>query len=66
MNKLLIFTLLVFGYNQSFSQTYGIYFFGDKYKNYKGLNAKLDLERGGTYITSSKISKNIEIVKNIK
>jgi hypothetical protein len=56
MRVLLIFTFWVLSYNHSFSQTYGIYFFGDKYKNYKGLNAKLDLERGGTHLETKVFS----------
>lgn len=56
MRVLLIFTMVLFGYNLSFGQTYGIYFFGDKYKNYRGLNAKLDLERGGTHLETKVFS----------
>lgn len=56
MRVLLIFTFWVLSFNHSFSQTYGNYFFGDKYKNYKGLNAKLDLERGGTHLETKVFS----------
>lgn len=43
MRVLLIFSLLVFGYNKSFSQTYGNYNYGKNYKVFLGKTAKLDV-----------------------
>lgn len=54
--RVLLFFVLLLGYNLSFCQTYGNYFFGDKYKNYRGLNVKLDLERGGTHLETKVFS----------
>ena len=43
MRVLLIFSLLMFGYNHSFSQTYGNYNYGKNYKVFLGKTAKLDV-----------------------
>ena len=47
MRVVLIFSMFVLGLNSSYCQTYGNFFFGYKYVNYKGLNAKFDFAKGG-------------------
>lgn len=36
--------------NIAIAQVYGNYFFGEKYKKYLGLHAKLDIEKGGSHL----------------
>lgn len=52
MRVFLIFTIVVIGLNSSFGQTYGNFFFGYKYPNYRGLNAKFDFNKGGVLLQS--------------
>ncbi len=52
MRLALILSFLILGLNFSFGQTYGNFFFGYKYQNYKGLNTKFDFNKGGVFLES--------------
>lgn len=72
MRVFLIFSLVMLGLNSSYGQTYGNFFFGYKYLNYRGVNAKFDFAKGGklleTKVYSSKpedTDDSTKLVKNI-
>ena len=77
MRVFLIFSMFMLGLGSSYGQTYGNFFFGYKYLNYRGLNAKFDFNKGGVFLEtkvysskpedtddSTKLVKNISKYKN--
>ena len=77
MRVFLIFSMFLLGLNSTYCQTYGNFFFGYKYLNYRGLNAKFDYNKGGVFLEtkvysskpedtddSTKLVKNISKYKN--